>query len=248
MTTTNLSFFIIEDEPMAQEMLKKALEKQTFVTVCGVARDVESAYEGILNSTPDALFLDIKLERGDAFDLLDRLKNNNVEIPPVILMTAYTEFEFAQKALNEYRNKIVRILKKPFMENFQENFQEWRASILAYRQARQQRIANHDQLLSVKLGNITYRLEWKDINYIEVGGSGSIILVTKENGNLQIPQTLSSFMENAPAEILRIHRNNAVNIHIISHIDHDDRLLYLKGYKKGLSIGRTYYPAVMNLL
>lgn len=247
MAIATLKFFIVEDEPLAQQKLREAIVALPNNHVCGVAADVATAYEGILQHAPDAIFLDIKLKGGDAFDLLELLQKNKIDFPPVILMTAYTEFEFAQKALNDFRIKILRILRKPFMEDFEQKFTECRSAILAYSQTYQQR-HSFNQILTVKQGNITYRIYWKDVVYVEVGGSGSIILVTKEAGNIQIPQTLSHFMDSAPTSILRIHRNNAVNIDLISHIDHENRLVFLKGNNKGLSIGRTYYPAVMNLI
>lgn len=248
MGTIPLEFFIVEDEEPAQQELKAYLESMPGITVSGVAGDVISAYDGIVSLEPDAVFLDIRLEEGDAFQLLDLFKQNDVECPPIILMTGFTEFQYAQKALNEYRYKIIKILEKPFLENFKEAFEECKSALLTYRYASKERSGQSVDSLCVKQGSITYKLKMEDIDYLEVGGSGSIYLVTADGRHLQIHQTLNSFMETAPEKIIKVHRNNAVNIDKISHLDHENRLIFLRGHKRGLSIGRTYYPTVVQLM
>lgn len=248
MAITPLEFFIVEDEMPAQQALKHYLGSLSGVSVSGTAEDVAGAFDGIVRLEPDAVFLDIRLRGGDAFQLLDKFKQNDLECPPIILMTGFTEFQLAQKALNDYRHKIIKILQKPFLENFEEHFEECRSALLAYQQSSKERKVHATDAIFVKQGSITYRLQIDDIDFIEVGGSGSIILVTVDGRHLQIQQTLNSFMDTAPEKIVKIHRNNAVNIDKISHVDHDERLLFLRGHSRGLSIGRTYYPAVVQLM
>jgi len=66
------------------------------------------------------LFLDIKIKGGDAFQLLRTLKRKNVDIPPVIVNTGFAEFEYVQKAHNEFGDYVIMILKKPFWEDWAE--------------------------------------------------------------------------------------------------------------------------------
>lgn len=249
MTFQTLKIIIVEDETHVRQSLEKALITSGKAVVVGTAGSLEEAFEVIISNPVDAIFLDIKLKGGNAFQLLNQFQKINIEFPPIIMMTGYTEFEFAQKAHNEHREKILRILQKPFWERFDEVFDECYHAILAYKNAKSRPLADPlPKILNVKVGTKTYRISPNDIDYIEVGGSGSIIIITRDQGNLVVQQTLASFMENDLPNVFRIHRNNAVNINKVSHIDHEQRLIYLRRHNKGLSIGRTFYPAILRLI
>lgn len=246
MKFANLRFFIVEDEKESIKALTESLENIDSVELLGHADNVEDAYSSILELKPDALFLDIKLRGGDAFHLMKKFKTNGVVCPPAIIMTGHDEFELAQKAINNYHSNILKILKKPFWEDFDRHFEECRDAILAYRQF------NHhkkDEVLYVKDGNFTYRIAYDEIDYISVGGSGTIYLMISDKleESKKINQTLNSFLEGMPDKFIRIHRNFAIHIDKISHIDHEEHVLYLKGHDKGLSIGRTYYPIITRM-
>ena len=244
-----INFCIIEDEMDVQKGLKAKLESMPGVVVLGEADDVPGAYDLIVNSNPDAVFLDIQLLGGNAFQLLDLFRENGTACPPIILMTGFAEFQYAQKALNEHRHCILKILEKPFLENFESQFEEIRLALLAHNSQQQSQIhkTNSHYYIVVKQGNVSYRFEMDDIDFIEVGGSGSIFLVTSDGRHIQVQQTLNSFLENVSGHFVKIHRNNAINLRKLSHIDHENRLVFLRGHTKGLSIGRTYYPSVVKL-
>lgn len=246
MKFADLKFFIVEDEKESLNALTESLESMDRVELLGHADNVEDAYSSILELNPDALFLDIKLRGGDAFHLMKKFKTNGVDCPPAIIMTGHDEFELAQKAINNYHDNILKILKKPFWEDFDCHFEECRDAILAYRQVQHH---NKDEVLYVKEGNFTYRITYDDIDFIEVGGSGTIFLITSDKVEeaKRINQTLNSFLEKLPDSFIRIHRNYAVHINKISHIDHEEHMLYLKGHEKGLSIGRTYFPLIKRM-
>ncbi|HYF04162.1 MAG TPA: response regulator [Patescibacteria group bacterium] len=70
MTNTKLQALIIEDEPLAAEMLIEFCSDK--VEVITIARDYEQALRSIKNFRPDLLFLDIELPYGKTgFDVLE---------------------------------------------------------------------------------------------------------------------------------------------------------------------------------
>lgn len=142
----------------AKEALNDALGSQPGVEVLGMAGDVESAYEGILKKEPDALMLDTKLRGGTTFDLLELFIQNDIDFPPVILMTAYMEFEYSKKALNNYRHKIMKILQKPFLGDFEAQFEECKDSLTSFYQSKKERLQDAKKAIYVKQGGINYRL------------------------------------------------------------------------------------------
>jgi len=247
MPLPQLSFFIVEDEKAAQKALTDALQAYSNTNTLGVADNVEDAYAGILDTDPDALFLDIKLRGGDAFHLMQKFKDHHIDCPPCIVMTGHDEFELAQRAINDFKDKIIKILKKPFWSDFDEHFQQCRDAIYAYHKAADR--PRDPDVLFIKEGPVTYRLEYKDIDFVEVGGNGTVFLSTSPRleESKKINTTLSRFLEQAPDRFLRIHRNCAVQVSRISHINHEEHMLYLQGHDRGLSIGRSYYPLLLRL-
>lgn len=247
MPLQKIKFFIVEDENSALQALSNALTAYEDVTIAGYADNVEDAYKGIIECEPDALFLDIKLRGGNAFHLMDKFQKNNLNCPPAIVMTGHHDFEIAQKAINQFRDKILKILKKPFWNDFNDQFEQCRDAIFAYQKAA---ITPQDpEVLFIRDGPITYRMEYNEIDYVEVGGSGSIFLGTSASLEecKKVNQTLVNFLENAPERFARIHRNYAIQLSKISHLNHEEHMVYLRGHPRGLPVGRTYYPALKQL-
>ena len=81
---------IVEDESIASRRLAQLIhELAPEVEIAGQVTSVES---GLLwfkkNALPDLIFLDIQLNDGYGFDILDHLDHH----PPVIFTTAYNEY------------------------------------------------------------------------------------------------------------------------------------------------------------
>jgi two-component system response regulator LytT len=81
---------IIEDEDIASRRLKSLItEMLPECEILAQLSSVESAKKWFsINPAPDLLFLDIQLNDGYGFDILDDLP----EHPPVIFTTAYNEY------------------------------------------------------------------------------------------------------------------------------------------------------------
>jgi DNA-binding LytR/AlgR family response regulator len=95
---------------------------------------------------------------------------------------------------------------------------------------------------------VTHRVPIETIDYLEVGGGGRTIVVTEDGKNVTIQKTLSVFLQELPSYIIRVHRNNAVNKRKISHIDHDDHVVHLRGNKRAIGIGDVYYQGLLRML
>jgi two-component system LytT family response regulator len=86
----NLKAIIVEDEKHSRETLKNLLEKFCEgVEVIGLASTVKEALDSILQLNPDVVFLDIELQSGTGFDLLNLLPEINFE---VIFTTAFDQY------------------------------------------------------------------------------------------------------------------------------------------------------------
>lgn len=79
---------LVDDEKYIRDDVKNKL-KQLFnnqITVVGEAESVKSAISLIIEQKPDLLFLDIQLQDGTSFDILNQLDNKNFDI---VFITGY---------------------------------------------------------------------------------------------------------------------------------------------------------------
>lgn len=82
---------IIDDETNARFLLRNLIQRHfaTQVTVVGEANDVDTGIAAIAQHHPDVVFLDIKMQKGTGFDLLQAMQSVDFE---VIFITAYDNF------------------------------------------------------------------------------------------------------------------------------------------------------------
>lgn len=237
-----IKFYVVEDEPSNRQGIIDLINNHEDTLVIGDASTVDDAFIGIFNTAPDALMLDVKLIGGDAFMLLRRLMNQRVRIPPTILITGHFDFELASQALNEFREHVVHILQKPFLENWEEKY------VLILDKIRCSQPASKNHVFIIKSKSQTHRLKLEEVEYIEVGGNGSIIIHRDFGKPVKMYQTLNKFLLTAPKTIIRIHRKYAVNKDKVDYVDHEDRLIYLAGHQKGIDIGEVFYSDINNLI
>lgn len=98
----------IEDEPRNIELLTELLlEHCPEVKLMGNAKDITDALRLIEVTQPDLLYLDIELNNGNAFELLDQLKDKRNK-PFIIFITAFDEY-----AAKAFRHNAIDYLLKP---------------------------------------------------------------------------------------------------------------------------------------
>lgn len=106
MDTTKLTAIIIDDMELARTSLKADLADYCDnVVVIGEADGVLSGAKLLKQHTPDILFLDIEMEDGNGFDLLDIVPNN---LDSVIFVTARQDY-----ALKAFQYSALDYLLKP---------------------------------------------------------------------------------------------------------------------------------------
>ena len=85
-----LRVVIVEDEVHSREALRSLLlEFCEGIEIVGIADDIETAVPLIQQSNPDILFLDVELQTGTGFDLLDQLGEINFDI---VFTTAFEQY------------------------------------------------------------------------------------------------------------------------------------------------------------
>ena len=87
-----INAIIIEDEKSSLEYLTTILSKNhAHIQILASASTVDDAVSIITKNSPDIVFLDIQLDDGSGFDVLDRLKSNMTF--EVIFTTGFTDYK-----------------------------------------------------------------------------------------------------------------------------------------------------------
>ena len=101
---------IVEDESHASDRLTTHLRSNfPDFQVIGVFKSLQDAYDGISNSDPDLLFLDIEIKGGTSFELLEKLPDLSGDI---IFTTAHESY-----AIRAFEYSAIHYLMKPIEED-----------------------------------------------------------------------------------------------------------------------------------
>src|SRR6476661_5358415 len=115
-----INCLIIEDEPLAAEVLQDYVGQVPFLTLSGICEDAIFALETLQKEKIDLIFLDIHLPKLKGLDFIKTLNAP----PRIIITTAYQDY-----ALQGYELNVVDYLLKPI---------EFNRFISAVNKARQQ--------------------------------------------------------------------------------------------------------------
>ena len=103
---TMISVVIVDDESLARETLKSMLaEMAPDIEVMAEGDGVATGVDAIQTNQPDAIFLDVQMDDGTGFDLLDHFPKPDFG---VVFTTGYDKF-----ALAAFENNALHYLIKP---------------------------------------------------------------------------------------------------------------------------------------
>jgi len=91
-----LRAYLVDDEPLALERLRRMLEHTGRVEVTGSTTEPEQAVTALTSDPPDVCFLDIQMPRLTGFDVLARLARQ----PFIIFTTAYDQYALQAFGVN----------------------------------------------------------------------------------------------------------------------------------------------------
>jgi two-component system LytT family response regulator len=106
---TRIRAVIVDDEPLAREVLRSMLADHEDVEIVGEAGDGNAALVLIERTAPDLVFLDVQMPERDGFAVLRELDPDR--FPAVVFVTAYDQY-----ALRAFEVHALDYLLKPFDE------------------------------------------------------------------------------------------------------------------------------------
>lgn len=211
---------IVDDEFDGRQSMRNMVQKYCHqVEVIDEATGVEDAYLKIAEHKPQLVFLDIRMDDGTAFDLLQKFR----EIPfHIIFVTAYDEY-----ALDAIRYSAIDYLLKPVrptllidaVEKVAKQSRldkiEEQVSLLLQEKDKREKIAlpTSDGLIFIKI---------VDIIRCESDSSYTLFYLT-EDRKILVTRTMKEFAELLPVNMFfRVHKSHLINInHIEQYINRD---------------------------
>src|SRR6516162_8830815 len=104
-----MKVLIVDDEPIAREVLREELELSPEVLVVGEAGDGREALQKIANLQPDVVFLDLQMPVMSGFEVVRNLTGPS--LPVIVIVTA-----FDQHAVDAFEAGAIDYLLKPVGE------------------------------------------------------------------------------------------------------------------------------------
>lgn len=219
-----LKTLIIDDEPLAQNVLRKYTEDFKSIEIIGFCTDALEAMEIIGKQPIDLIFLDINMPKLSGIEFLKTLKNP----PMVILTTAYTDY-----AMEGYELNVLDYLVKPF--SFVRFLKAVQKAEQQFHLIQKLKTEEKPESVFIKSNKKTYQLKFSDIIYIE--GLGDYIKIHTEKSHLVTNLSMKKMEELLPSnEFYRVHKSHIVNRMKIIAIE--GNMVELPGIK--LTIGSNY--------
>lgn len=211
---------IIDDEPLAQDLLESYVEKTPFLTLCGkypsalCAMKEQEAFEDI-----DLLFLDIQMPELNGMEF-SKIVGDKVRI---IFTTA-----FQQYALDSYKVNALDYLLKPI--SYPDFLQAANKALQWYEMARKTSVKEDFNSIFVKADYKLVQIELQKILYVE--GLKDYVKIYMEN---ELQPVISLMSMKAMEELLptgrfmRVHRSFIVQADKIKVIERN-RIVFGKEY------------------
>lgn len=207
-----LTCFIIDDEPLALQLIKSYVDKTPFLQLTGQFSSAIAATSAVTQTPPDVIFLDIQMAELNGMEFA-KLVNKNSRI---IFTTA-----FQQYALDSYKVNALDYLLKPF--SYVEFLQAANKALEWYqlneKVAPDSEKSSNDSIF-VKADHRLLQIELHNILYIEGLKDYLQIYLQNEPQPIISHITMRAMEEMLPPQqFLRIHRSFIVQTNKIKVIE-----------------------------
>ena len=201
---------IIDDEPLALEVLEKFINETPGLKLAGKCRNAFEATEQLLKSKPDLMFLDIEMPLVGGIQFLKSLPNP----PKTILATAYKEF-----AYEGFELEVVDYLLKPISyARFLKAIKKFKEQLPAATDLDQE-----EKYLLIKDRKGILRISKSEILFVE--GSKDYVKVVTTGQTYLMLQTMKETESLLGNKFIRVHRSYIVATDQVKLIQSDSLVL-----------------------
>lgn len=220
---------VIEDEPLAQNVLKKYIGEHPSLELVSVCADAIEAQAILTQQNIHLFFLDINLPKLSGVNFIKTL----IHPPLIIFTTAYPEF-----AVEGFELNAVDYLLKPF--SFERFLKAVNKAIEKLSQATQVNTTGNSSFIFIKSDKKIHKVDLESIQYIEA--IGDYMKVVTDSGQLIVNETMKKMQEELPANLfIRVHKSFIISRSKIRFIEGN----YVQIADKSIPIGATYRSEVL---
>jgi len=218
-----LRAYLVDDEPLALERLRRLLQKTQRVDVIGSTTVPEEAVAALTADPPDVCFLDIQMPRLTGFDVLGKLPRQ----PIVIFTTAYDQYALKAFAVNSV-DYLLKPLEPEAVERAINKVEMLRESGLTAQPALHsllKQIAESvrdatpvylDRIAS-RLGDRIWFLDLADVTHF--CAQDKLTYAVSDGKSYCVDQSITYLEKKLdPQRFFRIHRSTVVNLEWISEV------------------------------
>lgn len=95
----SIKVMLADDHILMREGIRQLLEFDGSISVIAEASDGEECIDKLLKSNPDVLLLDINMPKKNGIEVLQEIKNRNINVK-VLILTVHNETEYLLKAVD----------------------------------------------------------------------------------------------------------------------------------------------------
>jgi two-component system LytT family response regulator len=239
---------IVEDEKSSMEYLLGILTRNhANIQVLASASNVDNAVKMIKTHKPDIVFLDIQIQNGSGFDVLDQLKQQmSFE---VIFTTGFLDYKeramdyFAFYYLNKpvQENEIKKVLDMYVLKRTSFDIQKY----VAFKS----QIKTKNQVICIMVRDEYIAVKLEDVMHCEASGNYTFIHTIQGDKYLTSKnlKRIEDLIENDA--FYRVHRSSLINLKYIKSITKDgivnmvndaEVLISVRNKKKVISVFKLY--------
>jgi DNA-binding LytR/AlgR family response regulator len=228
---TILNCLVVDDEPLAIELLSDYIAKTPGLRLSGAFSDPVKALELAKNNKVDVIFLDVQMPEMNGIQFMQALKEQSM----IVLTTAYTEY-----ALEGFTFNVIDYLLKPitidrFLICIKRLFEHQYGR--HYLTTKNQKRPDDTNFIFVKTEYKILKVKYDDILYLEGARDYVVINLIQGLGQVLTLQGLKSIEEMLPSDkFIRVHKSYIIAIDKISYIEKGT----IKIDKHYVPIGNTY--------
>lgn len=215
-----LKCVIIDDEPLARELIRAYVEKTPVLSLEGVFESASDAFPLVSSGVIDLVFLDIDMPMLNGIDFAAIIPRNT----RIVYITAYDRY-----ALDGFRVNALDYLLKPV------SYPEFMRAVVKasewFGMAGGQHNAAEDTALTVKADYRLVRMRLDTILYIEVRRD-NVIFFRVDSDPVRSGMSMRDLEEQLPSDtFMRVHRSFIVNLKHVEVVERG-RIVF----------GKTYIP------
>ncbi len=199
----NLKSIIIEDEPLASELLESYISKIPLLQWIGTFHDPLKALAFLKEQNVDVVFLDLHLPKIKGFELINLLS----EPPQIILTTAFHNY-----GVESYEYDIVDYLLKPIeFERFIKAVSRLQRPVNSNKNT----LSPNEEYVFFNVNKKKVKVYYADILYLE-SIKGYVKIYLNNGGHLITKIGISKMEAILPKEFARIHKSFIVQLNRVT--------------------------------